>query len=297
MEKKKVFLSLPMRGYTNEQIEEHLKKMKDVYSARHTGEEFEFVDNFIQDDISEDGYKNIYMAYLANAILKMAECDVIFFGKGFEEARGCLSEDYIAAHYDMHREYEEEEDDKNLAEITCSAKEYIYSTINAMQNLDANVKKYLKEKHMEMNTPTVEIRYHSDKFPIIEGYKAEEHGNFIDLSTAEDIHIEPMSPAMINLGVSMKIPKGYWGQLVPRSSTFKKYHIIQTNSFGVIDTEYCGDNDIWMLPVFNLSNDTVYIPAGTRVCQFRIVKDNPMDLVEVAKLDGPDRGGFGSTGN
>ena len=83
-------------------------------------------------------------------------------------------------------------------------------------------------------------------------------------------------------------------QLVPRSSTFKKYGIIQTNSFGVIDTSYCGDNDIVMLPVYATRNTV--IPKGERICQFRLVRDIPFSIKSVDKLEGPDRGGFGSTG-
>jgi len=83
-------------------------------------------------------------------------------------------------------------------------------------------------------------------------------------------------------------------QVVPRSSTFKNWGIIQTNSFGVIDTSYCGDNDIVKMPI--LATRDICIPANTRICQFRLVKDINFDIATVDKLEGPDRGGFGSTG-
>ena len=92
----------------------------------------------------------------------------------------------------------------------------------------------------------------------------------------------------------MKLPYGFWGQVVPRSSLFKKHGLIQTNSFGVIDNEYCGEGDIWMLPVY-ATKDTV-VEENERVCQFRIVKDNSIRLNAVDRLDYDDRGGFGSTG-
>lgn len=93
----------------------------------------------------------------------------------------------------------------------------------------------------------------------------------------------------------MKLPEGYEAHVVPRSSTFKKWGIIQTNSMGIIDNSYCGDNDIWGLPVY-ATRDT-RILRGDRVCQFRIVKKMPhLNIEEVEHLTDNNRGGFGSTG-
>lgn len=140
----------------------------------------------------------------------------------------------------------------------------------------------------------LKIRYHKEMFPDLK--EAEVHGNFIDLHTAEEVTLKKGEFTLINLGVSIQAPEGYWIQLVPRSSTFSKYGIIQTNSFGVIDSDYCGDNDIIKMPVYATRDIT--IPANSRICQFALVKD--IDNVEfrvVDKLDNADRGGFGSTGN
>lgn len=142
------------------------------------------------------------------------------------------------------------------------------------------------------NMPVLQIRYHKELFPNLQ--EVESHGNFIDISTAEEVTLRPGEFKLINLGISVKIPDGYWMQIVPRSSTFSKWGIIQTNSFGVIDTSYCGDNDIVKLPAY--ATREVCIPANTRICQFRLVKDNEIAVVAVDKLEGPDRGGFGSTG-
>ena len=100
---------------------------------------------------------------------------------------------------------------------------------------------------------------------------------------------------MIPLGVAMKLPDGYEAHLVPRSSTFKNFGIIQTNHMGVIDQSYCGDHDEWKMPVLAM-RDTV-IRKGDRICQFRIMEKQPeLIFTEVEHLTAPDRGGFGSTG-
>ena len=93
----------------------------------------------------------------------------------------------------------------------------------------------------------------------------------------------------------MKLPDGYEAHLAPRSSTFKTWGIIQTNSIGVVDNSYSGNNDIWKMPVY-ATRDTV-INVNDRICQFRIMSKMPVvDVEEVDNLEGPDRGGFGSTG-
>lgn len=149
-----------------------------------------------------------------------------------------------------------------------------------------------KKQVKEFLIPTLKIRYHRDIFPDLPD--VEQHGNFIDLYSAETVTLSAGEFHMINLGISVECPDGYWMQIVPRSSTFKNWGIIQTNSFGVVDTSYCGDNDIIKLPVIAMRD--ICIPANTRICQFRLVKDINFGITTVDKLEGPDRGGFGSTG-
>ena len=100
---------------------------------------------------------------------------------------------------------------------------------------------------------------------------------------------------LIPLGVAMELPDGYEAHVVPRSSTYKNYSVIQANHMGVIDNSYCGDDDQWMFPAIAFQDTN--IPKGTRICQFRIVeKQPPVQFEMVAHLTGPNRGGFGSTG-
>lgn len=112
---------------------------------------------------------------------------------------------------------------------------------------------------------------------------------------------------LIDLGVSMQLPKFFEANIVPRSSTFRNFGLIQANHFGVVDSEYCGDNDVWCFSAIALR--TMEIEKGSRLCQFRIRPNqnapiwvklkwlftSKIEFVEVASLGNKDRGGFGST--
>ena len=95
--------------------------------------------------------------------------------------------------------------------------------------------------------------------------------------------------------MGMKLPEGYEAHVVPRSSTFKNFGVIQTNHMGVIDGSYCGDNDMWRMPVLAVRDTQIHV--NDRICQFRIMKNQPaINFDEVERLEETDRGGFGSTG-
>ena len=119
--------------------------------------------------------------------------------------------------------------------------------------------------------------------------------DWIDLRCAEDVEMRAGEFRLIRLGVAMRLPEGYEAHIAPRSSTFRNFGIIQTNGVGVVDESYCGDGDEWMMPALAV-RDTK-ISFGDRICQFRIMKKQPQVVFEETEhLDGPDRGGFGSTG-
>jgi len=120
-------------------------------------------------------------------------------------------------------------------------------------------------------------------------------GDWIDLRTAEDVFMAKNTYSLISLGIAVELPKGHEAHIVPRSSTFKNFKIIQTNHMGVIDESYCGDKDEWLFPAYALDNTN--IPKNSRICQFRIMKKmGPIKLVEVKKLNNKNRNGLGSTG-
>lgn len=130
-------------------------------------------------------------------------------------------------------------------------------------------------------------------------------GNWIDVYSRKDIFIGQEERAMIPLGFALELPKGYEGHLAPRSSTFKTWGIIQTNSVGVVDDTYIGDNDEWHMPVYCLDpKDSfeykigTWIHKGDKIGQFRIMEVMPeIEFEEVEFFNNTDRGGFGSTGS
>lgn len=137
----------------------------------------------------------------------------------------------------------------------------------------------------------VKIKYFTD----IEKIKQVPNGDWVDLRSAIDITLKKGEFTIIPLGVGMKLPFGYEAHIVPRSSTYKNYGIIQTNHMGIIDNSYSGDNDQWGMPVIAMRDTTIH--KNDRICQFRIIQKQPdFEFTKVKCLDTKSRGGFGSTG-
>ena len=137
--------------------------------------------------------------------------------------------------------------------------------------------------------PIIKVKYH-DKACCLE-----QHGDWIDLKSREDCMYVQNSFFLIPLGVSIEMPHGYEAHVLPRSSTFKRYGIILANSMGIIDHDYCGDNDEWMFPAYALEGGQ--IKKGDRIAQFRIVPTmGKVHIMPVMELGNDNRGGLGSTG-
>lgn len=123
-----------------------------------------------------------------------------------------------------------------------------------------------------------------------------EKGDWIDLYAVEDVYFKEGDFKLIDLGVIIKLPSGYEAHIAPRSSTFKTWGILQTNSVGVVDESYCGPEDWWRFPALAMKETVVR--KGDKICQFRIMRkmDKP-NIIEVdSAVDRVSRGGFGSTG-
>lgn len=140
---------------------------------------------------------------------------------------------------------------------------------------------------------TIRIRYISDKIEKLRYIDGK--SDWIDLRAAERVEMKAGEFRLIPLGVAMQLPEGYEAHILPRSSTFKNFGVIQTNHCGIIDESYCGDGDQWFFPAYAL-RDTV-IEVNDRICQFRIFRHQPtLVFEETASLGNADRGGLGSTG-
>lgn len=138
----------------------------------------------------------------------------------------------------------------------------------------------------------IKIKYFTNK---IDKIAKIDKGDWIDLRSAQTVELKAGEFKLIPLGIAMQLPEGYEAHIVPRSSTYKNFGIIQTNHQAVIDESYCGDNDQWFYPAYAL-RDTV-INVNDRICQFRIMKKQPsIEFEEVTILGNENRGGIGSTG-
>lgn len=145
----------------------------------------------------------------------------------------------------------------------------------------------------EIKMEHIKIKYFSDKIEKLTYIDGK--SDWIDLRAAEDVVLKKGEFKLIPLGVAMELPKGYEAHVVPRSSTFKNFGIIQTNHQGVIDCSYCGDNDQWFMPAYAVRDTEIHV--NDRICQFRIMENQPrIQFDEVAHLENADRGGHGSTG-
>lgn len=171
-------------------------------------------------------------------------------------------------------------------------RKYLGMDFSSFEEFDQAIQA-IKEKE-KMNTKTkIRISYKSnniDKLTFIDG-----KSDWIDLHAAERVEMKAGDFRLISLGVAIELPEGYEAHIVPRSSTFKNFGILQANSMGIVDESYCGNNDIWKFPALAM-RDTV-VEINDRICQFRIERHQPpIEFVEVEELAGKDRGGFGSTG-
>ena len=140
---------------------------------------------------------------------------------------------------------------------------------------------------------TIKIQYLNDEIERLRYIDGK--SDWIDLRAAEEVELKAGEFKLIPLGVAMELPKGYEAHIMPRSSTYKNFGIIQTNHCGIIDESYCGDNDQWYFPAYALRDTEIHV--NDRICQFRIMEHQPtIQFEETEKLTGADRGGIGSTG-
>ncbi|MEM1672635.1 MAG: dUTP diphosphatase [Archaeoglobaceae archaeon] len=117
-----------------------------------------------------------------------------------------------------------------------------------------------------------------------------------DIFALEDTVIYPLQFTLIRTGLVIQTQFPYAMLIFPRSSLFKKKNLIMPNSAGIIDFDYCGEDDEIKIPVFNLSDKVVTIQASEKIAQAIFVKIAFPELIEISKVSKQSRGGFGSTG-
>ena len=140
---------------------------------------------------------------------------------------------------------------------------------------------------------TIRIKYLNDQIKRLEYIDGK--SDWVDLRAAENVKLKKGEFRLIHLGVAMQLPKGYEAHIIPRSSTYKNFGIIQANHMGLIDESYAGPEDWFYMPVIALRDTEINI--NDRICQFRIEKHQPqLFFEEVEELEAPNRGGIGSTG-
>lgn len=116
----------------------------------------------------------------------------------------------------------------------------------------------------------------------------------LDLYACECVVIPPYTTALVNTGISIKMPRGVYGRVAPRSGLSVK-HSLMVNA-GVIDADYRGDVKVCL---HNLSNMEFKVEIGMRVAQLILEQAIfPVNVKAVETLDETERGegGFGSTG-
>lgn len=160
------------------------------------------------------------------------------------------------------------------------------------EDMIAEVEKYLIGMLGPRDGKVITVQYLNDS---VKRLSIEKKGDWIDMYAAETVELKQGEHKLIHLGVAMKLPEGYEAHLVPRSSTFKKWGIIQANHVGIIDNSYSGPEDWWKMSVIAM-RDTV-INKDDKICQFRIVERQPRIHFAEGKMTDPSRGGFGSTGS
>lgn len=118
----------------------------------------------------------------------------------------------------------------------------------------------------------------------------------LDLYARESVTFAPRSFGLVLCNIVVKTPKGFMLGLFSRSSTAFKKGLIPANGVGVIDQDYCGDNDEIKAPFFNSSDISVIVEKGERVSQLVFIRIDKVSLKKVDSMDSSSRGGFGSTG-
>lgn len=140
---------------------------------------------------------------------------------------------------------------------------------------------------------TIKVKLFDKSLPMPE-YKTR-HAVAYDLYLRKTTEVVPGKVVLAPLNVAVELPRGHLAILAARSSLFK-LGVMAANGIGVIDEDYRGDEDEYMLPLLNFTKKKVLLKRGERIAQVIVLKYQRVKFRKVEKLANKSRGGFGSTG-
>lgn len=117
-----------------------------------------------------------------------------------------------------------------------------------------------------------------------------------DFESLEDYIFAPGEWKLVDTGTVIATPEWYCLVIAPRSGTFKNYGLMQVNSIGIIDQDYCGEGDTVKFAYINMRQEEVIIKKWERIGQGMFVKIEKPEFILVDAMNAENRGGFGTTG-
>ncbi|MBN1494784.1 dUTP diphosphatase [Candidatus Peregrinibacteria bacterium] len=116
-----------------------------------------------------------------------------------------------------------------------------------------------------------------------------------DILAREETEIPSKEIALVPGNIIVEVPKGYMLMVASRSSTPRKKGLLPPHGLGIIDHDYCGEQDEIKIQVYNFTEKSVKVLKGEKVAQGVFIKINKLQWKEVKNMHKNSRGGFGST--
>jgi len=139
----------------------------------------------------------------------------------------------------------------------------------------------------------IKIKRFDKEIPLPE-HKTEGAAAF-DLTARETVEILPGQVGLVHLNIAVETPPGHFMLLAARSSIYKK-GLIKPNGIGIIDPDFCGDDDEVRATYYNFTDKPVLVEKGERIAQALFIPIKKFTWKEVAKMKNKNRGGWGTTG-
>lgn len=118
-----------------------------------------------------------------------------------------------------------------------------------------------------------------------------------DILARSDTEIPPKEIQLVPGNIIVEVPRGYMLMVASRSSTPKKKGLSPPHGLGIIDHDYCGEQDEIKIQVYNFTDKSVIVHKGEKIAQGVFIKIDKLEWEEVDDMESESRGGFGSTNN